>query len=158
MTDTKKVLRKLLSDHVGESNSITQAQLAEATGINTSTLRSELRRIREERNIPLANQRNGYYVIGDREELQEYIGHINSEIESKRNTIEHTVEAFSEFDTDEIEINGNEDQEPQEKTYPCEQCGRDVPRSKVKYPKGGEMDGKPLCSTHFGRLVMDGEA
>jgi len=115
MTDTKAVLRKLLSDHVGESNAITQQQLSEATGVNTSTLRSELRRLREERRIPIANQRDGYYIIQSKEELQDYIGHINQEIQSKKNTIEHTTEAFAEFDREEAK--------PEPVDGDCEKCG-----------------------------------
>jgi len=120
MTDdtTKAVLRKLLQDHVGESNAITQQQLADATGTNPSTLRSELRRLREERRIPIANQRQGYYVIGDRDELQAFIGHINEEIESKKRTIEHTLEAFEEFDGD--------DELPDDTEGGCERCGQPI--------------------------------
>jgi len=120
MTDdtTKQVLRKLMQDHVGRENAITQSQLADALGINPSTLRSELRRLREERQIPIGNQRDGYYIIGDREELQEYVGHINSEIESKRRTIEHTLEAFKAFDR-------NDHQVPDD-TIACEKCGSPV--------------------------------
>jgi len=114
MSDTKKVLRKLLSDHVGEANAITQQQLSDATGVNTSTLRSELRRLREERRIPIANQRDGYYVIQSKEELQDYIGHINQEIQSKKNTIEHTTEAFAEFDREEAQ--------PDAENGDCEKC------------------------------------
>jgi len=140
MTDTKAVLRKLLSDHVGEHNAITQSQLADATGINPSTLRSELRRLREERNIPIANQRQGYYVIADREELEEYIGHINEEIASKKRTIEHTLEAYETFDRDDMDINPR----PQEPTTACEECGTEVPDDDVMLWKSRE-----LCREHW---------
>lgn len=112
---TKQVLRKLLTEHVGRDNAITQSQLAGALGMNPSTLRSELRRLREERGIPIGNMRDGYYVIGNREELQDYVGHINKEIQSKKQTIEHTLEAFEDFSRDEAL--------PGASAGACERCG-----------------------------------
>jgi len=147
MSDTKKVLRKLLRDHQGEGNSITQAQLSDATGVNTSTLRSEIRRLREERNIPIANKRNGYYIIESEQELQDFVAHKNQEIESKRQTIEDTLEAWSGFEPDEIEIQDpTEDDNPEvvEQTYPCAECGTELPRDDVMY-----WESKPLCRTHW---------
>jgi DNA-binding transcriptional regulator YhcF (GntR family) len=158
MSDTKAVLRKLLTDHVGESNAVTQSQLAGATGVNPSTLRSELRRLREERNIPIANQRDGYYVVESREELMDFVGHINSEIESKKQTIEHTLEAFEEFDRENVDIDPDADPEPQAPTYECADCGRDVPRSDVKYPRSGPYEDDPLCSACYGEQLMEGQA
>lgn len=163
MSDTKTVLRKLLQDHVGESNAVTQKQLSKATGVNTSTLRSEIRRLREERNIPIGNLRDGYYVIADKAELSNFIGHKNEEIQSKRKTIEDTLEAFEEFDADNVDVEPTDDSdEPdiQEKTYHCqyEDCGKEVPRSEVKYPKDGPYEGQPLCNPHYGSLVIDGQA
>ena len=114
-TDTKAVLRKLLQDHVGRENGITQGKLATALDLPPSTVRSEIRRLREERGIPIGNLRDGYFVIGDREELGAYIGHINNEIESKKRTIRHTKEAFYEFD---------DDAEPDDADVTaCERCG-----------------------------------
>jgi DNA-binding Lrp family transcriptional regulator len=158
MTDdtTKQVLRKLMQDHVGRENAITQSQLADALGINPSTLRSELRRLREERQIPIGNLRDGYYIIGDREELQEYVGHINSEIESKRRTIEHTVEAFAEFDA---KLPEEATQDVQEQTYPCSDCGTDTSKTDCYWLKDGEHAGTgPYCKRCFGTLLTTGEA
>jgi transcriptional regulator with XRE-family HTH domain len=158
MTDTKKVLRTLLTDCVGKQNAITQSQLSEATGLNPSTLRSELRRLREERNIPIANLRDGYFVIADKEELSEFVGHINKEIESKRNTIEHTTEAYAEFDKDDIEI--DPEPETQEQTYDCslEGCSRSMTRENTMWPKGGPYEDQTVCKNCYGDLVMNGEA
>jgi len=163
MTDqTKQVLKTLMQDHVGESNAVTQAQLAENTGLNTSTLRSELRRLREERQIPIANLRDGYFIIADREELSDFVGHINSEIESKRNTIEHTLKAFEEFDGDvTVEIDDSDDDpEIQEQTYRCsvDDCDREIPRSNTYWPKSGEYEDQTVCTRCYGSLVIDGQA
>jgi DNA-binding transcriptional regulator YhcF (GntR family) len=153
-TDTKAVLRKLLQDHVGESNAITQSQLAGATGVNPSTLRSELRRLREERHIPIANQREGYYVIGDREELQDYIGHINREIESKRQTIKHTLAAFEEFDRD--------DELDAEDGDGCERCGARIDGDPYKWFSVDLCQqcyqDKPPSSDDFDEWVLEGSA
>jgi len=149
MTDTtKQVLRTLLQDHVGEQNAVTQKQLATATGLNPSTLRSELRRLREERNIPIANLRNGYFVIQEKEELSEYIGHINSEIQAKRDTIEHTLEAWDDFDQSEIKV--EPESEVVEQTYPCVECGTETPKSDVYYPEN-----EPMCKTCHGKQLMN---
>lgn len=158
MTDTKKVLRTLLTDCVGQHNAITQSQLSEATGLNPSTLRSELRRLREERNIPIANLRDGYFVIANKEELSEFVGHINKEIQSKRNTIEHTTEAYAEFDKEEIEI--DPEPETQEQTYDCsvEGCENSMARDRTMWPKDGQYADQTVCKNCYGDLVMNGEA
>jgi biotin operon repressor len=147
-----------MQDHVGESNAITQAQLADALGMNKSTLRSELRRLREERQIPIANMRNGYYLIRDKEELQEFVGHINSEIESKKQTIKHTTEAFAEFDHESMELPEQEPQEPVEPTYDCAKCEGEVPKSDAKWPKSGPYEDMVVCPHCYGGLVMEGQA
>jgi len=157
MTDTKAVLRKLLSDHVGKGNGITQSQLADAVGENTSTVRSELRRLREERQIPIANQRDGYYIIDSKDELQDFIAHINGEIQSKRNTIEHTLTAFNEFDADDVDVSDDdtEDDEPQEPTYECHNCGRQIAQSDRRYAEGHD---KPCCPSCHGSFLMNGKS
>jgi len=149
---TQAVLRTLLADHVGEHNAVTQAQLAEATGVNPSTLRSELRRLREQRGIPIGNQRDGYYVISDKEELQQFVGHLNSEIESKKRTIEHTLEAFEQFDREALTDGGVEAAVP---TYECNECGAATERDDAKYPKALDADG-PLCQRCYGRALTNG--
>lgn len=148
MSDTKKVLRKLLQDHVGKHNGITQSKLANALDMNTSSLRSELRRLREEQNIPIGNLRSGYFVIQDKDELSEYVAHINGEIQSKRDTIEYTLEAWEGFDQEEIEV--EPESEVIEQTYPCSECGEETPKSEVYYP-----DDEPMCKTCHGKQLMN---
>jgi formylmethanofuran dehydrogenase subunit E len=154
MSDTKAVLRKLLSDHVGADNGITQAQLKDALGMGKSTLRSEIRRLREERQIPIANQRDGYYIIQDRDELQDYIAHINSEIESKRQTIEHTTDAFAGFDPSDVDVSPPDD-DPQEATTTCHNCGETVPKSDWRYPADHD---DPCCRQCYGQWLMNGKS
>lgn len=149
---TQEVLRTLLTDHVGRENAVTQQQLAEATGVNPSTLRSELRRLREQRGIPIGNLRDGYYVISDREELQAFVGYLNKEIDSKKRTIEHTLEAFEAFDREALADGGVEAAVP---TYECRDCGAAVARDEAKYPKSMDADG-PLCDRCYGRLLTNG--
>lgn len=153
MSNTKKVLRTLLQEHVGQNNAVTQNQLAEATNLNTSTLRSELRRLREERNIPIANLRDGYFIVATKSELQEYIGHINEEIQSKKNTIEHTLDAWEEFDQENIEV--DPESEVVENTYNCQMdgCNREMSRDRTKWPKQGDYENQPLCFFCYGDLL-----
>lgn len=152
MTDTQKVLQKLLQDHIGEGNAITQTQLSGALGLNPSTLRSELRRLREEQNIPIANERDGYYVISNREELQSFVGHINSEIESKKKTIEYTLEAYEEFDrNDHIET----------KSGGCERCGGTISGDPFLW-YSAELcrqcyDDKPTLREEFNKWLSEGQ-
>jgi len=167
---TQAVLEKLLTDHIGRENSITQTQLAEALGVNPSTLRSELRRLREQRELPIGNLRDGYFVIGDREELQEFVGHINQEIESKRKTIEHTTEAFASFDATTVDIptgtgddagtdadsdESTEPAEPAEPTYECDHCGGEMVASDRRYP---DQQDEPVCRQCFGQWLMNGKS
>lgn len=141
---------------MGQHNAVTQKKLATAVGVNRSTLRSELRRLREERQIPIANQRDGYYIIQSKQELQDYIGHINQEIESKKKTIEHTIEAYEDFDG---EIPEESTQDVQEQTYNCNKCGNETSKADCYWPKDGEHAGTgPYCKGCFGNLIMAGEA
>jgi len=123
--------------------------------MNTSTLRSELRRLREERNIPIGNLRDGYFLIQDKEELQDYIGHINSEIESKKNTIEHTLEAFESFDGEISADSGDSEPEVQEQTYTCVKCGNTMPRQETRWPKQGEYEDQTVCRFCMGELIIN---
>ena len=152
-SNERRVLRKLVQDHKGRDNAVTQSYLADALGIPTSTVRSELRRLREERNIPIGNLRDGYFVIRNESELQDYVGHINSEIASKRKTIEHTLEAFDAFDGEiEISDGGVESQTP---TYDCQKCGNAVERANAKWPKQGDYEDQVLCRRCYGAELMN---
>lgn len=150
---SKDLLAHLLENHAGKHNAITQAKLAKKMDMNTSTLRSELRRLREERNIPIGNLRDGYFIIQDEEELQDYIGHVNGEIQSKKNTIEHTLEAFKSFDGDVSAIEDSTD--PKEPEYTCAKCGGNVRKSNRKYPKQGQYEDNVLCKSCFGKGLMN---
>jgi len=155
MTDNQDLLEHLIQEHTGRRNAVTQSKLAKSLDIPESTLRSELRRLREERNIPIGNMRDGYFVISDKEELQEFVGHINSEIQSKKNTIEHTLEAFEEFDGD---LPDTEDEsDVQTPGYDCNKCDReDIPRDEVRWPKNGDYEDQPVCKMCYGGLLMEG--
>lgn len=152
MTDTKAVLEKLLSDHVGRENSITQTQLSDALGMNKSTLRSELRNLRQDEGIPIGNLRNGYFVIGDEEEFREYIGHINKEIKSKKQTIEATTSAYQEFDPPE------NPEDMLSVTYECSKCEESVTKENKRYPHKGDYKGELVCKSCLGKLIMKGKA
>lgn len=149
-TDTKAVVRKLLEDHQGKHNAITQQQLADATGVTPSTLRSELRRLREERGIPIGNLRDGYFIIQSKAELQEYIGHINREIDSKRQTIKHTTEAWESFDGD-----TTPDTDEEAPTVECDNCGDSVTQAERRYPEGHD---DPVCKSCYGQFLMGGKS
>jgi hypothetical protein len=45
----------------------------------------------------IANCTSGYYVITTREELEEWVGSVNEEIETKRERIAANVESFTEW-------------------------------------------------------------
>jgi hypothetical protein len=153
MSENQELLEHLLENHTGQHNAITQSKLAKKMDMNTSTLRSELRRLREERNIPIGNMRDGYFLIQDREELQDFVGHVNSEIQSKKNTIEHTLEAFESFDGDVSDV--EDTAETIGKTYDCAKCGSDIPKADRRYPKQGEYEDKPVCKPCMGNLLMN---
>lgn len=156
MTDkTKKVLRHLLQDHKGQRNAITQGKLAKKMDMDVSTLRSELRRLREERDIPIGNLRDGYFVIQSKDELEDQISHINREIQSKRERIEDTLEAFEQFDGENIDVEGETDSEPKQPTYECAKCDSEVPREHARHPRQGEYEDQVLCKSCYGRVLMN---
>jgi len=156
---TQKVLETLIEDHKGQGNGISANNLADAVNENTSTVRSEIRRLREQRNIPIGNLRNGYFLIVSEDGFRDYIGHINDEIQSKRDTIEHTKEAWESYDGD-LEADSDDDDTPdvREPTYECAKCGKDVARDDARWPKDGEYEDHVLCMRHYGELVVKGQA
>jgi len=158
MSDTTQaVLEKLISDHVGQEHGISAAKLADAVGENTSTVRSEIRRLREQRQIPIGNLRDGYFLIDTKADLSTFVAHVNSEIESKRATIQHTHEAWESYDG-ELSTDGDDSPDVVEQTYECAKCGTSVPRSSAKWPKDGPYEDQVLCKRDYGSLVMDGQA
>jgi hypothetical protein len=158
MTDntTQNVLEHLVERHVGRENAVTQKKLAKSLDINESTLRSELRRLREQRDLPIGNLRDGYFVIGDREELSAFVGHINKEIESKRRTIEHTLAAFDNADF--TQQTGGESSDTLVTDGPaCEKCGGPIDGDPC-YWYDRELcrdcyDAKPASSDEFERWI-----
>jgi len=160
MSDTKAVLRKLLADHVGHSNAITQSQLLEATGVQSdSTLRTIIEELRDERNIPICNYRDGkgYFVAANEEEFRQQIGKLNKRKQTTVRRIESIRDAWNAYDPDDIEI--EPETEVQEQTYPCSDCGNVTPKSNCYWPKDGEHAGTgPYCQSCFGELVIAGEA
>jgi hypothetical protein len=160
MTDdtTQAVLEKLISDHVGSDNGISASKLADAVGENTSTVRSEIRRLREQRQIPIGNLRAGYFLIDSKDDLSAFVGHINSEIQSKRATLKHTHEAWETYDGD-LETDSSDDTpEVVKQTYECAKCGTSVPRDSAKWPKDGPYKEQVLCKRDYGDLVIEGQA
>jgi len=147
------VLEKFLTDHVGHQAAVTENTLADMLGMSESTLRSEIARLRDE-GVPIQNFRDGdgYFVPANESEFREQIGKWNEEIRKKRKRIENHIEAWEEFDQEEIELSdgGQDIIEPE---YECRECGGNVPQTDAKYPKSGEMDG-PLCSGCYGRWLM----
>jgi len=156
MTDTKQLLEHLIQEHTGKHNAITQSKLAKTIEMNPSTLRSEMRRLREERNIPIGNIRSGYYIIATKDELQEFVAHKNKEIESNKKTIEDTLEAFDEFDGEIDTQDDGSDSEVEEPTYECSKCGTDMTRDDTRWPKSGKYEDQTVCARCYGSLLMEG--
>jgi len=153
------VLQKLLQDHVGRDNSITQAQLSDALGISASKVRDEIAALRERETLPIGNiGKSGYFIIDTKDELSDYIAQQNREIQTRRERIEHVHSAFADFDGEVATDEPDGSQEVQEPTYECRYCGKDVAKSDVRRPKAGEWDGKVLCKNDYGRWLMNGKS
>jgi len=157
--DTKQIIQKLLQDHVGEGNGITQAQLKDALGLSETAVRDEIAALRERDEPPcIGNFGNGYFVIASEDSLQDFIAQQNREIQTRRERIEHVHSAFTDFDGEVATDEPDDSQEVQEPTYECRYCGKDVAKSDVRRPKAGEWDGKVLCKQHYGRWLMNGKS
>lgn len=152
-TDTQRVLRKLLEDHVGHHNATTESRLSDMLALNESTLRSEIARLRDQRNVPIQNFRDGegYFIPAGEEEFREQVGKWNEEIQEKRRRIENHLEAWDEWDED-VEVDGGS--EILELEYDCNGCDGRVAKSDAKYPKDGNAEG-PLCPQCFGNHLMN---
>jgi len=158
----KKVLAKLVQDHIGRSNAISHGNLAEALGVSKSTVADLVQDLRDSQEIPLGTAKganSGTFVIADKEELQDQIGRWNQEKQRIVSRIENTTEAFAEFDHNEnVEV----EEEPQvvEQTYDCsvEGCNNSMTRDNTFWPKDGDLEGQTVCKSCYGGLVMKGQA
>lgn len=75
-------IKEILECHVGEKNSITSGQIAEALGINEDDTHAKTRDLllqtAENFMLPLAATNKGYYLIETEEEYNNYMHNLQS--------------------------------------------------------------------------------
>jgi len=115
---TQAVLKKLLADHVGHSNAVTENQLAEALDMNKSTLRSEIERLRDSQDIPIQNFRdgNGYFLPCSEQEFRDQIARWNKKKQEVVRRIETHKEAWERWDESGVDIPEGD----------CAKCGGEI--------------------------------
>jgi predicted transcriptional regulator len=160
MSDKKKVLEKLLTDHIGQKNAISHADLSEALALSKSSVADLVQEIRDDTDAPALGTNkggnSGTYVIADKEELQEQISVWNREKQRITERIENTLESFD----DGFEPSGDQSTEIVEETYACQRkgCENDVPKDKARWPKSGPCEDQVVCKSCYGQLVIEGQA
>jgi len=91
-------VRAALERHaVGRENALSGTALSDLTPLKATTVRDIIAELRDDPNgPPIGNCADGYYVIADVEELQTHIESVKAEIQTKRDRLEATVQAFNE--------------------------------------------------------------
>lgn len=80
---------------VDRQDGITARTLAEHVPVSESTVRDLVQELREEHRLPVAAGPNGYYHIGDPDDLAEELQRIDDVIQTKRETKENLTAAFN---------------------------------------------------------------
>lgn len=89
------VERALEAGHVGRENAVHGSELASFVPIKATTVRDCIADLRDDPDgPPIANCADGYYIIDTREEFEQYVGAVNAEIQTKRDRLEATIEAY----------------------------------------------------------------
>ena len=75
-------LRDILLSHYGKRNPITSAKIAEKIGINEDDTHSQTRALilecAQKFKLPLAASNQGYYLISNQQEYDEYMNNLDS--------------------------------------------------------------------------------
>jgi transposase len=80
---------------VGRDEGITARELAKTVPVSESTVRELAQELREEHRLPVAAGPNGYYHIGDPDELADELQRIEDVIQTKRETKQNLTAAFN---------------------------------------------------------------
>lgn len=91
----RHIMRALTAGHQGRGNAIPASRLAEFVPPAETTVRDIIAELRDDpEGPPIGNCADGYYVIADPAELEEYIAGVRDEIATKRERLEANVESF----------------------------------------------------------------
>jgi len=93
--DRKTVLNVLLADARGYDNRVSAKDLAARTTVSASTVRDIVTELRVEFGVPVASLGNGYFVIGDADELERVLQSYRDEIATKRERMTEITAAFN---------------------------------------------------------------
>jgi len=93
--DRKTVLNVLLADARGYDNRVSAKDLAARTTVSASTVRDIVTELRVEFGVPVASLGNGYFVIGDADELERVLQSYRDEIATKRERMAEITAAFN---------------------------------------------------------------
>lgn len=80
-----KTIKLIMEEHIGKKKAITSAQIAQILGIDEddthAATRDLLLQAAEKYELPLVANNNGYYLIDNETEYEEYIDSLNRRIE-----------------------------------------------------------------------------
>ena len=101
--DEIEKIKNILLEHPGKSNAITSREIADLIDIKEddthSTTREMIKEAVKKYNIPLAADRNGYYLITNEEEYNTYMNNLDSReegIEERKRLITENYNLWKE--------------------------------------------------------------
>lgn len=89
----------ILSTHRGSEQAVTSQEIADLTGLDsldsTPRTRGVIRRLSEEHGFPIGASSNGYFLIADGDEADEYLETLNTRIQGivkRKQTVQNAIE------------------------------------------------------------------
>lgn len=105
-------IRKIILEHKGKNNAITSGKIATALGIpdndTVATTRSLITKLIRE-GLPIGAHDNGYFLIENQEELNEYIRKLNDRIYGIYDRINRLISIYNEYYGKSVKYNGDLD-------------------------------------------------
>lgn len=90
------VHRALVAGHVGRANAVHGSDLARFVPVKETTVRDVIAELRDDpAGPPIGSCGDGYFVIADPTELDEWVEGVKSEIQTRRERIQANVRAFN---------------------------------------------------------------
>lgn len=96
--ESRRLVRRVLEHHaVGRENATSGKALADQVPLEPTTVRDVIAELRDDpEGPPIGQCADGYYVISDAGELDEWVEGVREEIATKRDRLQANVKSFNE--------------------------------------------------------------
>lgn len=95
--ESRAQVRSILAEHaVGREHATSGSDLAEHVPLKPTTVRDIIAELRDDpQGPPIGQCSQGYYIIDDRDELDEWVESVHEEIATKRERLQANVKSYN---------------------------------------------------------------